>query len=329
MSTTPPTPRPDAGADGFSWAVHTAPAPGAIAIVHLRGSVESALAALTGRDDWPPGTARLAAFDEIDEGIAARLDDLTAQLMPHGGPRVVQRLIAKLESLGGRPGGDDPLAAYPEAEDRIEACMLRTLARAASPLAIDLLLDQPRRWRDDARVVDDATRARSRRLDRLVVPPVVVIAGPPNVGKSTLGNALAGRNVSMEADLPGTTRDYVGARIELAGLVVDLYDTPGRRATGDAIERRAIEIAEGLVARADLLVALTDCEHDWPDLPREADLRVASKADLGRRADADLAISATKGSGMDGLVAAMRDRLVPPADVADAGRWLFDRLLER
>ena len=60
--------------------------------------------------------------------------------------------------------------------------------------------------------------ARSRRLNRLIEPPLVVVVGAANVGKSTLGNALVGRSMSIATDLPGSTRDYTSGRVELAGV---------------------------------------------------------------------------------------------------------------
>ena len=156
---------------------------------------------------------------------------------------------------------------------------------------------------------------------------IVVVAGPANVGKSTLSNVLIGRSMSIASDRPGTTRDYTAGRINLGGLVVDWYDTPGQRAGGDEIEREARELARPLIVGADCLVAMTDHEQPWPQLPRDPDLRVANKHDLGDRDDADLSISAATGAGIAELVTAVRDRLVRPDDLAHTGPWLFDRRL--
>jgi tRNA modification GTPase len=238
---------------------------------------------------------------------------------------VVQRLTEWLTRRGVGLGGGEasPEEIFPEAADRYEALALAAAARAASPRAIDLLLDQPGRWRQAGELTDE-DRARSRRLDRLIVPPVVALAGPANVGKSTLSNALLGRSMSIAAEGPGTTRDYTTGRIELAGLVVDWHDTPGLRGTADPDETKAVDLARRLLERADFVIAMTDAEHDWPALPRGPDLRVASKADVKARDDADLSVSATTGTGIPQLVATVRDRLVPPADLDHPGPWLFD-----
>ena len=335
--------------------------PGAIAILQLVGQVEPILHALTGGDDWPICRARLTHFSDIDEGIAVRLTEDIAQLMPHGGPRVLQRLTQRLVELGVDQDSEveaNPTEVYPEAADNFEALMLAAIARAASPLAIDLLLDQPRRWRSltpppsqrggrgvGRSPLSEQDIARSQRLNRLINPPRVVVVGAPNVGKSTLSNALLGRAMSITADRPGTTRDYTSGRIDFAGLVVDWHDTPGLRATDDPIERKAIDLARSLIKRADLLIALTDHEHDWPTLPRDPDLRVLNKIDLlptppdreagvssgdsPWRGEGPIPISALQQTGVPELVTTVRDQLIPPADLQHPGPWLFDeRLVE-
>ncbi len=266
--------------------VQTTPTqPGAIAILQLIGDSAAILRTLTGIDDWPIGRARLASFEDIDEGLAGRPAPDVTQLMPHGGPRVVSRLTRRLIELGAQPSDADvdPERVYPEAADRCEALALAAVARAHSPLAIELLLDQPRRWRAQP-ALSDSDLTRSRRLNRLIDPPIVVVAGPANVGKSTLSNALLGRSMSIALDLPGTTRDYTTGRIELAGLVADWYDTPGLRQAddGDSIEAKALDLAQRLIERADLLIAMTDHDHAWPALSRDPDIHVINKIDLGK-----------------------------------------------
>lgn len=307
----------------------TPPRPGAISILQLVGEVVPILTRLTGKADWPVGRLRLARFDDIDDGLAVRLTDSVAHLMPHGGVRIVQRLTWHLVGQGVRIGTaqqTSPRDLFPEAADEIEALVMAAVARACSPPAIDLLLDQPARWRTRPKLTP-ADEERSDRLNRLIDPPVVVLAGPANAGKSTLSNALLGRSMSIPHQDPGTTRDYTAARIDLAGLVVDWHDTPGLREAADPIERKAVDLAGRLMLRADLLVAIADAGTPWPDLPRTPDLRVGSKADLARRTDADLDVSALAGTGLADLVRAVRDLLVAPADLAHPGPWRFDRRL--
>lgn len=304
-----------------TWTRLTAPTPGAIAILQLTGDAQAAIAALTGRDDWPIGVVHVCDLPGLDEVVAVAISADVAQIMPHGGPAVLQRMADRFAQLGIDEQADlDPVATYPEAEDAIEAQVLAAVAVAASPLAIDLLFCQVDRLRGAPDPVDDG--GRSGRLDYLISPPRIVLAGLPNSGKSTLMNALSGEATSIVHPLPGATRDAVACRVEFHGLVADVFDLPGLRASDDPIEQEAIALAAPLQEAADLVVAIADNEQDWPDLDR-IDLRVATKADLGGRDDGDLCVCALDGSGIADLAAAIRDALVFPKDLDSDAPWYF------
>lgn len=297
----------------------TAANPGAVAILQLAGpGVQDVLERLTGRKSWDMSRLYLSDFARIDRGLAVLMragPEGLAQLMPHGGPRVVRSLIESITSMGvvidNRP---DPLTVYPEADSPIQADALAAVARATSPAAIDRLLAQPRLWRsavDTYAGLDQHTREKIQHdsclLDRLITPPTVVVVGLPNVGKSTLTNRLMGRSVSLVADLPGTTRDWVGGLVELGSarnaIAVRWIDTPGLRTSGDGIEQRAIGLASQTIRAADVLIVMRDPDSDWPDpadLPREPDIRVVNKADLAHTSPTDaIRISAATGQGVD------------------------------
>src|SRR6185295_9623266 len=115
-------------------------------------------------------------------------------------------------------------------------------------------------------------------------PPTVVAIGPPNIGKSTLLNALAGRSVAIVADEPGTTRDHVGVRLDLAGLVVNYIDTPGLdpRGAHEAIQREAQDLARDAARAADLVLLCSDPANAAPTgVPARDTLRLGLRADLG------------------------------------------------
>ena len=315
----------------------TANTPGAVAIVQLHGDrVGDVLQQLTGRSNWTERRAYLVRFAEIDEGLGIRLDDAIAQLMPHGGPRVVQRLLEHLtEHLGcAYEPEPDPRTIYPEAASLIEADMLDAIAKAASPAAIDLLAQQPQQWRGLLQQAAESSESqrqhiatRSQALNHLLTPPTVVVAGPANVGKSTLMNTLMGKRMSIVADLPGTTRDWVGGLVELSAtndaqqaIAVNWLDTPGLRDSDDAIEQRAIQLAKQQIERADVLIAMRDSDQSWPgaeSLPREPDVFVINKVDdagssgvqAGLSHDHPLAISAVKGINLGRLQSLVIDRL--------------------
>ena len=324
--------------------VATASNPGAIGLVQLFGpGAADLLRQLTSVDDWPTQRLRLADFAGIDVGLAVLLRDGWAQLMPHGGPQVMRRLLDRLIDLGAVYEPDPPARqAYPEADSDCEAEMLALLARAASPAAIDLLLAQPKLWRRWVeRPAEDANAVigRSDQLDLLVDPPAVVVVGRPNVGKSTLTNRMLGRAASIVADLPGTTRDWVAGLAELgppaSAVAVRWLDTPGLRESDDPIERRAIDLARLAVEQAEVLIAMRDPQSPWPDadhLPRTPDVWILNKVDdpqddrgRGDR-DAPLLTSALHGPGVAELERLVALRL-GLADPSPDSLWAFSPTL--
>jgi tRNA modification GTPase len=148
--------------------------------------------------------------------------------------------------------------------------------------------------REIARHLDDG-----RRGERLREGLVFAIAGPPNVGKSSLMNALAERDVAIVSPLPGTTRDAIEARVVLGGVPVTLVDTAGLRDTGDAIEAEGVRRALARAAAADLVVTVGDAGSGVAPV---AGVRVCNKIDLGGAVpDGALGVSALTGAGMDAL----------------------------
>jgi tRNA modification GTPase len=158
---------------------------------------------------------------------------------------------------------------------------------------------------------------------------VFAVTGAPNVGKSTLVNALAGREVAIVAATPGTTRDVLEARAVFGGVPVTLLDTAGLRATEDAVEAEGVRRARARAAAADVVLAVRvagggdPADAELPAAESRTTIRIASKADLVEPALRDaghggaLAVSAATGSGM----AALRARLdhVARALTAQAG----------
>lgn len=158
----------------------------------------------------------------------------------------------------------------------------------------------------------------------------IVIAGPVNTGKSSLLNALAGRDAAIATPLPGTTRDLVEVPVVIGGVACVLVDSAGVRETDDAVERIGIERARDAARAADLLLWLGDPD-DAPPVPHR--LTVHGRADLPDRGvvlpGADLAISVVTGEGMAALRQAIADRarlLLPPEDRVALNRRHRDAL---
>ena len=141
----------------------------------------------------------------------------------------------------------------------------------------------------------------------------VVLVGPPNAGKSSLLNALAGSERAIVTDIAGTTRDLLQETLRIDGVELTLVDTAGLRDAGDAIEAEGIRRARAELARADLALALVDaCDPAAGRAALDGDVRTAghwlwlhNKADLldGRPAlPADaLYVSARTGEGLEAL----------------------------
>jgi len=169
----------------------------------------------------------------------------------------------------------------------------------------------------------------------------VVIAGRPNVGKSSLLNALAGSDAAIVADLPGTTRDVLRERMVVHGIPLHIADTAGLREGGDAIEREGMRRARAELEVADLALYVTD---RWPlsaddaafrdALPsRIATLTVRSKQDLSEAApfvaDDAVSVSVKTGAGLDALrdaIARLAGRRTEGSSTLSARRRHVDAL---
>ena len=167
--------------------------------------------------------------------------------------------------------------------------------------------------------VRDAARRAMARIDRALATAdqaqrlrdgfTVVIAGPPNAGKSTLMNALAGRDVAIVSAIPGTTRDLIEVFLDLRGYPVILVDTAGIRESRDPIELEGVSRARRRAESADLTLWLNDGGGRAPGFSSPV-LTVRTKIDLGAgspQGTADLAISAKTGAGVDRLLDAIAE----------------------
>lgn len=165
--------------------------------------------------------------------------------------------------------------------------------------------------------------AGARSAERLRSGFVVVIAGPPNAGKSTLMNAIAGRDVAITSPFAGTTRDPIEIAVDLGGYPVVLVDTAGIRETADPVEQEGVARARRRAAEADLTLWLDDGRGETAAPGACPTLLVRTKRDLapaGTGPDlaapgpplstgrAEFAISARTGDGIDALLAGIAER---------------------
>jgi tRNA modification GTPase len=223
-----------------------------------------------------------AALNQLDGGLSRRVLALRESLLE------LEALIAY--DIDFPEEDDGPVPA-----ERVLAATDRTLA------ALDDLL------------------ATARAGELIREGALVVIAGAPNVGKSSLFNALIGRRRAIVTDIPGTTRDALEAVIDTGSWPIRLVDTAGLRETADVVERLGIEVSTDYLARADVVLA---CGDDVQTLARAVEvvtprsagsvLAVRTKIDReegrGRREGGDsrvLEVSAETGEGLTNLLAAI------------------------
>ena len=152
------------------------------------------------------------------------------------------------------------------------------------------------------------------RSERLREGLVVAIAGPPNVGKSTLMNQLARREVAIVSPHAGTTRDIIEIQLDLDGYPVTVIDTAGIRQTADPVEQEGVRRARARAAEADLVLWLIDAQQEM-DLQKGAapvwvvrnkiDLDPATAVSRQGQSGPDFGISASRGDGLGELIAAL------------------------
>lgn len=150
-----------------------------------------------------------------------------------------------------------------------------------------------------------AALSAGRAAERLRTGLTVAILGAPNVGKSSLLNALAGRDAAIVSSRAGTTRDIVEVRMDLHGLPVTLIDTAGLRPTEDEIEAEGIRRALSRAETADIIlsVAAPGVPHaTLPDATKAHVVQVANKADLEPSWPGSIPVSAQTGDGLQALL---------------------------
>jgi tRNA modification GTPase len=303
---------PLAVTDDTIAAIATAPGAGAIGIIRIAGPACRAIGEAMLGPMPPAREAALRRFvgddgEVLDQGIALWFpapasftgDDLL-ELQGHGGPQLLDLLLARALGLGARaakPGEFTERAflngkldlAQAEAIADLIAASNETQARLASRSLQGVF---SRRIRA---LVEDVTRLRvlleaaldfpdedldaldidTGRFDALIAATVgllrgcrqgelvrdgllVVIAGAPNAGKSSLLNHLAGTDAAIVTEIPGTTRDLLRATIQIDGLPIRLVDTAGLREALDPVEQEGVRRARAEIAQADQVVLVVD-----------------------------------------------------------------------
>lgn len=325
---------------------------------------------------WRPRPDSNTAQGDGESVVLTPLSDEHFEIHGHGGAAAVSRIIGSLTDLGATPvdaatwrgwlgdarGESDP-SLIAEAEHVLTQCSTRPNAAMALHQCRGALLDWTRHWigriGQTPSSLDELRRSAAEIWQRrsvglhLTTPYRVVLAGPPNVGKSSLVNRIVGYGRSITHDQAGTTRDVVDCDTVIGGLPIRLADTAGIRSGGGVIEQEGIRRGSLAIASADLVLLVVDpmtrpehaaIEQTIAQWNRTAEvLRVLNKADqidddtpLGNEGEPwrrtmatpiDPGVESgtesgdctmTRSDGIEDLVAAIAHRLRPQQPPADA-----------
>lgn len=227
------------------------------------------------------GAMQRAALSQLRGGLTAKLNALRSKIVE------LEALIAYDIDFPGEDDGPVPEAAVNEAAAAVENILADLLATASF-----------------GRVIRDGA--------------LVVIAGPPNAGKSSLFNAMLGSGRAIVTDIPGTTRDALEGVVDTGEWMLRLVDTAGLRETNDTLEKLGIEVSESYLRGADIALACADTATSLDDaaarlaaLTGAPVLKVWTKADLRDKSSPAgvIAVSAQTKSGLADLFSQIGEAL--------------------
>jgi tRNA modification GTPase len=296
---------------------------GKIAVGHFRG--------MTSTEELVVGLPQAERVEVHCHGGSAAAEAVISALVAEGCTRIAwQALAGERQADAIQAAAQVALSA---ARTERTAVILLAQYQGALARAIESIQRQVQTGQRNAAIAEiDALLAHGELGRHLTEPWQVVLAGRPNVGKSSLINALVGYQRSIVFDQPGTTRDVVTATTAIAGWPLELADTAGLRESGDAIEQAGVARAQRQIEQADLALLVFESPAPWSaedewlvaQMPgKQRRLILYNKCDLAMPADdgrpAGLGISAVSNLGLDLLVATIARQLVPNPPAPSAG----------
>jgi tRNA modification GTPase len=296
----------------------------------------------TGQDaPKTPETPTKSEEQPAESVVITPAADQKFEIHCHGGPAAIARIETDLRACGAISASDadfsnptEPPLLIREAEAVLVKCTTPRAAAIAMDQVRGTLLAWARDWQKSLAVanfpvfraeLESLLRAAASTV-RVAEPFRVVLTGPPNVGKSSLLNALVGFDRSITLDMAGTTRDVLHANTVIAGLPVQLSDTAGIRTNEavETIEREGMRQAQLAVGKADLLLLVceplpeggySEMPPHSPEIPK---LRVLNKVDQKPKSSEytdgltnpfDASTNALTGEGLAELMVTIGSRL--------------------
>lgn len=322
---------------------------GAVAVIRVLGAINVVSAACASHfkaangkslDLQPLGAIRFGHWgaDAVEEVVVCRTSEQSLEINCHGGTAAVDRILSDLANVG------IPtvhwLTQQAATASQVDIECTAAITRATTRKTALLLVQQRELWRAAASRFEASHKNSSalreevqQILERaefglhLTLPWRVAICGRPNVGKSTLINALLGYERAIVFDQPGTTRDVVTGETAIGGWPIVFADTAGLRETSDRLEQAGIERARMTLREADArLIVFDQCQplttedlellNEAMTLPRT--LVVANKSDLEQRSSwpGAIAVSAAAKIHIDELCERLQQTLVPQEPAA-------------
>ena len=264
--------------------------------------------------------------------VCPRTDDCV-EIHCHGGESAIQLIANTLVNVGAAPVEQLDIAAR-MAGNSYPAELILAISKAATRRTVKYLIAQPKLhqdlWRKISTSIYEQDSGVVKRLieaclrwtkfgEHLTRPWSVVFCGSPNVGKSSVVNALLGFRRSIVHPVAGTTRDAIAEQTAIDGWPVQMFDTAGIRDTHDRIEQLGIETAEQSIRSANRICLVIDSSRfDRNELDKQIKdfnpaLILANKSDLAtcESPRVDIHVSAKTGSGMNQLITKISQILVP------------------
>ena len=324
---------------------------GAVATIRLHGKIElvDGLFHAANQKEIQQQDANRICYgnwgtENTEDLVCVRIDETTLELHCHGGNAAVDRILGDLQNAGAAIASPHQNQSELSLANEFNLC----LQHATTQRTAHEILRQSKLFPEAIETLKSVEeKERSSRIremlgwasfgQHLTNPWQVVLCGSPNVGKSSLINALVGFSRSVVFDQPGTTRDVVTVQTALQGWPMEFSDTAGLRETEETLESMGIQKAQERMKLADLLLIVVDAQTGVTQVEEAIanahtnSLLVVNKIDNVTEVTTSgnaVQVSALTGEGIDELAAMIVNRLIPEVPDLDQAFPVTTRQVE-